>query len=96
MEYCDDLLDWGVTPPSNYQLSRAKKTILPILHEEGPLWRSRVDESDDEVRIEYPWHAWVGGTGKHTGVWHVWASFDFPPFAAPHTRHSNFQDCIIS
>ena len=95
VEYCDDTLDWGSTVPTRHQLSRTRRSILPVLHEQGPLWRARIDEAGEKLIIEYPWHAWVG-RGNNTGRWDIWISFDFPPFESPHTQYSDSQNCIIT
>ncbi|THH03956.1 hypothetical protein EW145_g5873 [Phellinidium pouzarii] len=103
--YCTGRFDWGVATPTSYQLSRARKMVLPAMHEHGPFWRARraeeIENADgvdlEAVDVEYPWHAWVASRAGRKGKkkWDVWASFDFPTFITQDIDESNHKSCII-
>lgn len=103
--YCQDPLDWGATPPTSYQIARAQKTILPIMYEHGPYWRtnSKAEGPNGEklLEVEYPWHAWVtGGAGKKQSgggsvIWDVWVAFDFPAFEGTDVPRREEHICAV-
>ena len=89
--YCEDGLDWGHTPPTSYQIARARKVIVPEMYEHAPFWRATKHSIDDdekgsskgdgETEIEYPWHAWAASKGtQKRQKWDVSLVFDFPTF----------------
>lgn len=78
--HMSDRLDSSTSPPSPFHLNRARKLILPAMHEHGPLWRPSFNPlHDDKVDVEYPWHAWTSGVKDYgADKQHLWISFDFP------------------
>ena len=99
--YCDDDLGWGLTPPTSHQISRARKLVLPVMYEHGPLWRTSklIEAEESAVGVEYPWHSWVSGRSgrKQTerARWDIWAVFDFPAFEVEHSQEVEESTCII-
>lgn len=96
--YLPDRLDCSTSPPTQFQLYRAKKMVLPVMHEHGPIWRATVDFATDSVKIDYPWHAWVnGGKTQKSRKRHIWVAFDFPSssFGTEETSEEDKDGCII-
>ena len=102
--YCaDDPLDWTVSSPTPYQKSRARKLVIPKLHEHGAFWtlhKSEDENENDTSYVEYPWHSWSAGSnrsGSRQGETYViWTEFEFSetPEDSGDTRGKG-SSCII-
>lgn len=95
--YCEDDLGWSWQQPTRFEITRAKKVILPAMHECMPLWKNVSFNALGEVSgVTYPWHSWETGQlkQKRGSPWHVWVSFDFPTFVA-NQNVSSHRSCIV-
>lgn len=95
LKYCSDAFGWGSTLPTPYQISRARKLVLPVMYEHGPLWR--LVNSGERQDVEYPWHKWVTGRAIQGGHlrWNIWAVFDFSAFEPSQSVSTENRICTI-
>lgn len=104
--YCADDFGWTTTPPSPYQVSRARKLVIPVLAEHGPFWNvedSGSGTEEPELNIAYPWHAWCAGSSQPEGKCSkaqnrtVWMVVEFPnvPDYAEDEEHRKLGSCLI-
>ncbi|CAL1708583.1 unnamed protein product [Somion occarium] len=77
------LVDDDKFNPDKPNLDQTGLAVVPDLYEHSPLWRTGLDgfpllRTNDT--IDYPWHAWLAGSGKQS--YDVWVVFELPPFVA--------------